>query len=453
MKKNSLAFQIWKYLILFSTLILAFLWLFQVILLDKYYEWKKIGDSKKIANIILEGDYQTSDLEQLAFQQDICIELVSNHNTLTQAGNCFLNTNSVKTQFIYKNLKEKSYIFENERFKNKVLIYGKSFNQDTYVFVSTSLEPLNATANILSSQLFYVTIAVFLLSFVIAYFISKHISSPIVKISKISKKIAKGALHTKFETEEDLQELNELVSSLNEMKEELGKTEQLRRDLMANVSHDLKTPLTLIKAYAEMVRDIHYKDKEKREQSLNTIIEEVDRLTILVNDILALSKEEASVETLNIEEIDLIEMTETILSRYDILKQQENFTFEFIHPKEAMILGDKKKLEQVIYNLVNNAINYTGEDKKVIIEIVSLPSAYRVEIKDTGKGIKKEDLPHIWDKYYKNNKNHKRNRYGTGLGLSIVKNILEHHAFPYGVTSKKNQGSCFYFEATKKASD
>ncbi len=446
LKRNSLAFQIWKYLMLFSVIILSFLWLFQVVLLDRYYEWSKIQESKKIASLLKNENLSQEEVEKISYEQDVCIELVSSQYALYQVGNCYIPTTNVKARFLSNEEKEKITIFKNSRFKNKVLIYGKKLGIDTYMFLSTSLEPLNKTANILAHQLFYVTIGVFLFSFLIAYFISKHISNPIVKISKISKKIANGAFHTSFETEEDLDELNELVSSLNEMKEELAKTEELRRDLMANVSHDLKTPLTLIKAYAEMVRDLHYKNKEKREQSLNTIIEEVDRLTILVNDILALSKEEANVETLTVEEFDLVAMMNTILTRYDILKQQEGYCFTFQHPKQALIQADKKKLEQVIYNLINNAINYTGKDKKIMIHVLENSNQYRVEIKDTGKGIKEEELAHIWDKYYKNKKNHQRNYYGTGLGLAIVKNILEHHHFRYGVESKKNKGSTFYFE-------
>ncbi len=450
MKKNSLAFQIWKYFILFALFLLFFLWLFQILLLDHYYEWNKIDDSKEIAKLLTQNNLTQADIEKVAFEKDVCIELTSVHRELYQIGNCLVDTNDAISKFLYNNEKEKSYVFQNRHFQKKFLVYGKKLGEDTYLFVSTSLSPLNATAGILSQQLFYVTIFVFFLSFLVAYFLSRHLSKPIVTISKASKQIAGGAFQTKFQTEEDILELNELVTSLNEMKEELGKTEELRRDLMANVSHDLKTPLTLIKAYAEMVRDLHYKDKEKREQSLNTIIQEVDRLTVLVNDILELSKEEANVDSLELTEIPLNQLIEDVLSRYAILSQQEQYHFVFTHEEEVIIQADKKKLEQVIYNLINNAIQYTGEDKTITIVVSNQKEKVRIEIKDTGKGISKEDIPHIWDKYYKTKKNHQRNHYGTGLGLSIVKNILEHHHFTYGVTSKKGKGSCFYFEIPKE---
>ena len=111
--------------------------------------------------------------------------------------------------------------------------------------------------------------------------------------------------------------------------------------------------------------------------------------------------------------------------------------------------ADKKRISQVIYNLINNAINYTGDDLKVTIRITENQKDCKIEITDTGKGIDEKDLPNIWNRYYKKEKNHKRNVVGTGLGLSIVKNILEQHNFKYGVNSIKNKGTTFYFQIKK----
>ena len=194
-----------------------------------------------------------------------------------------------------------------------------------------------------------------------------------------------------------------------------------------------------------MVRDLKQSD-EKKENNLNVIIEETDRLTVLVNDIVNLSKLQSNIDDLNIEEFDLTECIKTILKRYDILKEKEGYDFIFKYNKKLLIKADKAKLEQVIYNLINNAINYTGDDNKVFIKIKETKDNIRVEITDTGKGIKPEDLDLICDRYYKSSKKHKRNAFGTGLGLSIVKNVLEHHNFNYGVTSKINKGTTFFFD-------
>lgn len=148
------------------------------------------------------------------------------------------------------------------------------------------------------------------------------------------------------------------------MEQDLSKLDELRRDLMANVSHDIKTPLTMIRAYAEMVRDISYKDKSKMDKDLNIIIEETERLNVLVNDILDLSKMQADADTLNIEEFDLVEVIHEVMKRYEILKTTEDYKFILTLPEKAVVHADKNKIMQVIYNLVNNAINYTGDDKK-----------------------------------------------------------------------------------------
>ena len=141
-------------------------------------------------------------------------------------------------------------------------------------------------------------------------------------------------------------------------------------------------------------------------------------------------------------------MINQIIARFDILTQKENYTFILNAPESAKVTADKKRIYQVIYNLINNAINYTGTDKKVIINIIDNPKEYKVEVQDTGKGIAKEEIKNIWDKYYHSKKKHKRNQYGTGIGLSIVKNILQNHNYKYGVNSS-GKGTTFYFKIPK----
>ena len=150
-----------------------------------------------------------------------------------------------------------------------------------------------------------------------------------------------------------------------------------------------------------------------------------------------------------VEDFDLIDLIQSILKRYDVLKETEKYEFVFHYPKDSIIIhADKKKMEQVIYNLVNNAIQYTGDDNTIYIDII-IDKDITIKIRDTGKGIDDKEIPFIWDKYYKNKKKHKRNLVGTGLGLSIVKKILDQHHFSYGVESIKNQGTTFYFSITK----
>ena len=142
-------------------------------------------------------------------------------------------------------------------------------------------------------------------------------------------------------------------------------------------------------------------------------------------------------------------MINTIINRFKIFSITQEYKFVFLSPKKLNIKADKQKMEQVIYNLISNAINYSDDDKKIYITILPRKNI-RVNISDTGPGIKNEEIDKIWDKYYKALKNYKRNNIGTGLGLSIVKNIFEMHNYKYGVISKKDKGTTFYFEIKKK---
>lgn len=458
MKKNSLNQKIWKYFLIFSLFILSFLWFFQVIFFNKYYEITKIQDTKTVAKKIKNNqssNYLASIINKNSLEKEVCVEIVDSGGiTLYRSafrGKGCLQGQSYKALFITSGKSEGTYEIINQEYDTNSLVSALKLDNGTFAFVNTSLDPIESTVVILKNQLLVITIITILLAFTISYFISIHISKPIENISNEAKHLAKGNFNIDF-AENDILEINELAKTLNYTKNELIKTDELRRDLMANVSHDLKTPLTMIKAYAEMSTDLHSDNKEKQKEDMKIIINETNRLTTLVNDILILSKMQSDIEELNIESFDLVELTNNILKSYSYLKELENYNFIFKHNKKKIILkADKQKIEQAIYNLINNAINYTGDDNKIYITITDKNNIIRVEIKDTGKGIKKEDLPYIWDKYYKNKKKHKRNLIGTGLGLSIVKNILEKHNFNYGVTTKENKGTIFYFETEKQA--
>ena len=457
MMKNKLATKIFMYLAIFSLFILIFLFFFQVIFIDTFYEWTKTRTIKNLSKDILVTERDTSlydKLDRVSYKENVCIELTnSNGDNLysSYGNNCRLRSRTIKRNFINSNKESKTYNLVNNFTKEKSIMSATKLSNNLYIFISTSLIPLDSTINIIEQQLIVVSIVVLLLSIVVAYFISKRLSLPITKISKAAKLISKGKLKTKFETTSDIKELVDLTNALNDMKDELSKTEELQKDLMANVSHDLKTPLTMIKAYAELILDININDKEKCKNNLTIIIEEVNRLNELVNDILALTKVENDLDKLDISSFDLIKLIEKIVKQHNIYVIKDGFNIEFIHNniKELVIDADKKKIEQVIYNLLNNALNYTGEDKKVIIKVVDDDKDYTIMVIDSGKGIDKKEIDHIFDRYYRSKKNHKRYVYGTGLGLSIVKNILLLHNYEYGVTSKKNKGTTFYFKIKK----
>ncbi len=460
-KNCKLTHKVWLYLILFSVAILTFLWLFQVLLLNTYYEHVKINDIHKIASLI-EKNYLSENFQELidniTFDKGVCIEMIQNGNpfysTNSYSRGCLESDTSIitypyKKEFINSGAENKSYKIVNQKFHNKTLVHALKLDKETFVFINVSLEPLGWATNILASQLVYVTILVFILSFLISYFISRKISKPIVHLTNSAQELANGNFKVKFDTQTDIQELNQLADTLNHAEEELGITEELRRDLLANVSHDLKTPLTMIRAYAEMIRDLSYKNEKKRNNHLNTIIEETDRLNVLVNDILELSKMQAGVEALQVELFDLHQLIESILKKFSYLKEKKQIYFSYDNQKTQMVKADQKRIERVLYNLISNAITYVGTDQQVLIHIEEKETTILIEIIDHGKGITSQNLPFIWDRYYKIDKNHRREESSTGIGLSIVKSIMEQHHMPYGVRSEKGKGTTFYVELEK----
>ena len=457
-KNNSIKKEVLKFFLIFSLLTIAILWFFQFFFFNSFYKSQKINDVQVVADTIKkeQNDSELFDtINDLAFDRSVCIEVVDQNYDLLYSSTYFgkgcissiEKTSHFKFDFITGKTQEDTYEISNTEIKSNTIIHALKLEKNRYVFINTSLEPVESIIFLIRKQLIVLSIVILILSYILAYFISNHIAKPIKEINDEAKKLSTSE-EAIFKTSK-IKEINELSDTLNYVQKELNKTEELRRDLMANVSHDLKTPLTMIKAYAEMAKDLHKNKEDKQTEDMDIIISEVDRLTTLVNDILELSKMESVIEELNIEKFDLIKLIDQILEKYKVLQEVEKYNFKFIHKdKKLLVKADKKRLEQVIYNLINNAINYTGEDNLVTIKVTNKENIL-VEIIDTGKGIKNEDIPYIWNKYYKNKKKHKRNLIGTGLGLNIVKKILEQHKFNYGVTSKLNVGTTFYFEIKK----
>ena len=230
---------------------------------------------------------------------------------------------------------------------------------------------------------------------------------------------------------------------MNYAAEELAKTDNLQKELVANISHDLRTPLTMIKGYSEVMRDI---PGENNPENVQVIIDETERLTELVNDMLDLSKIRAGTRKPEIEIFDLTETVRSVLQRYEKLTEKDNYIITFDADENVLVTADRPMILPVIYNLVNNALIYAGDDKRVSIVQSVWNNRVRISVIDTGVGIAPEDIPYIWDRYYKVDKVHKRAKVGTGLGLSIVKGILESHGAAYGVESRVGEGSNFWFE-------
>lgn len=316
-----------------------------------------------------------------------------------------------------------------------------------YLATSYSFAFFHKSVVRLQVSIWLVGIAMLILSLFLSYQFCKKITLGINTTSQTAVALAKGNYDVKF-TNADYTELAALSDTLNYMRDEIKKSEDFQHEILANVTHDLKTPLTMIKAYASMIKEISGNDPEKRDKHLQVIIDEADRLTGLVNDVLAVSKIRSNMIDYNMKVFNLTELTYGIIDKFGYLQDTQGYNFMIDVDQNLYTRGDEEKIAQVLYNLLGNAANYTGDDKTVYISLKSNldGSVARFTVRDTGKGIAKDEINEIWDRYYRVKENHVRPVKGTGLGLSIVKTILEGHSFRFGVESEVGKGSAFWID-------
>lgn len=327
------------------------------------------------------------------------------------------------------------------------LVYAKittrSDGSEMMVVADTKLTPLDTTVTTLRYQLTFASALTLVLSLLISFIISKIVSSPIEKLNRSSLELAKGKYDTHFEGK-GYREIEQLSDTLNFTASELGKVEKMQRELMANVSHDMRTPLTMIVGYGEAMRDI---PGENTPENVQVIIDEANRLSEFVNSVLDLSKLQSGQKKFNFENICLTELLESITQRYRKFYIDSGYKVVLDAPEKVNIRCDVTHMSQAILNLVDNAVNYTGNDKTVFVRQRLLKNGLvRLEVSDSGEGISEEELPYIWDRYYKSKTSHKRNVAGSGIGLSIVRQVFEKHGARFGVESTVGQGSTFWVE-------
>lgn len=470
--KSTLTFKIWLYFLAFAISLFIILWFMQVIFIQSYYSSMKKSQVHKLAdNIEVAYDNGKEEFEQyidnIAYKNAATIFIFNNDGETIYSSNnssgqsniaqvptrpISIDTNGMVNKILSSSNNKVSYTLRVDRFKTELYVYGTLMqNSNDCLVIVSSIDPIDATTSVLQSQLLYVTVIALLIASIVSIFISRNLSKPIKKINEGARELAKGNYNIKFE-KSDYKELDDLADTLNFATEELAKTDKMKKELIANVSHDLRTPLTMIKAYSEMIRDLSGDNKEKREKHLKVIIDETDRLTTLVNDMMDISKIESGLVVLNKETFDLSDLTHKIVERFILANNSTDLNLIVDTPKSVYINADKSKIQQVLYNLISNAINHSGDSKEIKVKIILIAKKVRVEVTDNGIGIKKEDLPHIWSRYYRAANSFKRSSTGgSGLGLSIVKNILDIHGADYGVESQYEKGATFWFELEKSS--
>lgn len=462
---RSIKFHVWVRFEVVVLAMLVFTYFFLIALFPMFYSWMKTYEISE-AFVEIRTNWEESNIEEVitnqASSKKMFIEIIFSDGTtykINKLGGSlslamiskkdFINSvNKSETGIIYKT-------FRDEQENNSVMMMGSFIGNDktapdAYIFIFNYLEPIGTTVGIFRTQFFFVGIMLMILTIIISALFANKISEPIIRINKSAKNLPQGKFDAKI-GRYDYDEIKQLGDTLSQASKEIAKSDDLRRELMSNISHDLRTPLTMIKAYAEMIRDLSGDNPEKREKHLKVIIDETDRLSSLVTDILNLSKLQAGVAELNLASFNFSENLTSVVSRFGIIKDNEGISVDLQAEENIRITADITKLEQVVYNLINNAVTYVGEDNTVFVRLFRKEKGLvRFEVEDHGEGISPENLPYIWDRYYKvseRSSTHKRAKMGSGIGLSIVKSVLEQHGFAFGAESSVGKGSKFWFEA------
>lgn len=481
-KKLSLKWRVFIYLAVFTGVIILLLWLTQSVFLERIYKSVKIReiesaaakladnvDSDELGEIIEEQASDNTCVLIVEFTggriiadysyhiNDSCVIHSIDAQSIRDLAAGARENGGGKLDRFYYNSANRKYLGAAGSFFEEAdeddasdlpegIIYSKlctnAEGSETLILLNTTITPVGATVETLNSMLIALTVILVLFALIMAALISRRISRPITRLTASAHELAKGNYDVKFDGG-SYREVSELSDALNYAEDELAKTDGLRRELIANVSHDLRTPLTMMIGYGEMMRDI---PNENTPENAQVIIDESRRLSSLVNDLLDISKLESGVGTNKAQPFDMSGAVEATLGRFTKLCEKDGYVIEFYSDGEARVNADEKHVMQAVYNLVANAVTHTGADKRVRVDQQKRGDSVRVSVTDTGDGIPADKLPLIWDRYYKVDSVHKRASQGSGLGLSIVKTVMEQNGGSYGVESAEGTGSTFWIE-------
>ena len=491
MKKNklkairgniSIRWKLIAYFTVFVAIALLVMWMFQVYLLNNFYELIKRREMQQSAQALslhiekddlalhaydqaldgvmsvgiyrFEGKNQTTEIvnvdatgqsgislppEQLTKYFNAAAENAGSFTGRFTLGGVEVSDSKLP---IFTNKDENQPSGTNIRLVHLQLVQGQ--DESIYMIVlNASLQPLSTTVQILRTQFLWILVILLICAGFMVFYLYRHISSPLVRMNESAKQLAHGRYDVDFSGEGGYRETRELANTLNYASYELSRLDRLQKELIANISHDLRTPLTMIKGYSEVMRDI---PGENTAENIQVVIDETTRLSELVNDLLDLSKIQSGSRKTVFEEFDLTAAVKEVMMRYDAFTAHQGYHITFEADTPVSVFADRSMILQVLYNLINNAINYTGEDLSVTVVQSVQNGRVRISVSDTGQGIAPDELPQIWNRYYKVDKVHRRAMIGTGLGLSIVKGVLELHNATYGVESEVGKGSTFWFE-------
>ncbi|MBQ7647005.1 MAG: HAMP domain-containing histidine kinase [Clostridia bacterium] len=480
-KTKSFRTKLWIYFILFAAIILSLLWILQTVFLQSFYNNMLEENARGIAgkiSMLEENDAFEETIDKYAFENSLLIYITTPEGEIVYSSDSF-KASVGKAYDHQKNGKQSgkaeergkknayrdlpddyeefaSKLKESENGKieyvtNKQYVCGYVVDMtdgEAYLYVSVALGTVETTASIVRLQLLWVTLLSLVIAFVIAFYIAKRFSKPIDQLSDQARSLGEDKYENHFK-KGFCKELDDLNASMDEAAVKLKEAGEYQKELLSNVSHDLRTPLTLIKGYAEMVRDISWEDEEQREKDLGIIINESNRLEALVNEILEYSHLSSTDVRKEMEDVDIGAVASRVSGRFEAIFGKEGGTIEKNIAEGCIVKGIEAQLERAVYNLIDNAVKHCGEDKKIRVSVYKADGVV-FEVSDGGEGIDEEEIPHIWKKYYTSRQQGQDRKKISGLGLAIVSRIAEIHGARCGVVSQKGKGSTFSISFDKK---
>ena len=321
-----------------------------------------------------------------------------------------------------------------------------------YVVIHYPISNIHASSDSLLNISYIMLVILFLLSLIIVIFFTEMVYIPLRKITEATEQYAAGNMHYEFSVDSE-DEMGYLAASLNYMASEIARSEDNQKKFVANVSHDFRSPLTSIKGYLEAMLDGTI-PPEMHEKYLTIVLNETDRLTKLTSSLLTLNNLNTKGVMLERTDFDINQVIRNVAASFEGTCRQKNVAIELVLVGDYLYVNaDMGKIQQVLYNLLDNAIKFSHHDSAIKIEITEKRSKIFVSVKDRGIGIPKDDLKLIWDRFYKSDLSRGKDKKGTGLGLSITKEIIHAHGEHINVISTEGVGTEFIFSLPKSDID
>lgn len=465
-KSSSMAVQLWGIMMILVLLTVTFMWVFQIYFMEQNYVNSAIAEVREQLSPIqedlsgtdlAENEQMISYLTNLAQGKVMIVdqdgELIAFYSFNYPVN---LEENSADIQVWKRIAASEDYlsILSGDPYTKEIREGIRICSYETglpavyngekaYVILYRSFTELYDVLNMNRRLLIMLSVLLLLAASLLAAFLAKKFTKPILMIKKTVDRLAKGELGSSFGLKRS-DEIGQLADSVEQLRIALQRIDVLRKEVIANVSHELRSPLSLIGGYAEMVRDITWKDADKREENLNLIISESNRMSEMVHDIMDYSQLQSGYLKLQIGAYDLCEIIETEVFRFERIAYENHLTLQMERLSEEYIVQvDALKLSQVIRNLLNNAVNHTQDGGVIKVCMEKREGGCKVSVINPGDPIPEEDRTLIWERYQRSQHEGAR-RQGTGIGLSIVSSILEAHGMTYGVDCG-DRLTCFWF--------